>query len=197
MNHRIQTIAWLSAWCLVACAPATRVILLPERSGHNGAVEVKTGTGNQLLSKPYQTADVDQDGRVVGKSIDPIAVMERYGRLLAQMPQPGESFVLHFETGGTQLTADSQAMLPAIAKRLRARQGGEITVTGHTDRVGLAAANDALSLQRAHAVRDALIAQGCDPNLVDAVGRGEREPLIPTPDEVAEPQNRRVDIWVH
>jgi len=28
------------------------------------------------------------------------------------------------------------------------------------------------------------------------VGRGEREPLVPTEDEVSEPRNRRVEITV-
>jgi outer membrane protein OmpA-like peptidoglycan-associated protein len=31
---------------------------------------------------------------------------------------------------------------------------------------------------------------------IRVAGRGEREPLVPTADEVAEPQNRRVEINV-
>ena len=33
-------------------------------------------------------------------------------------------------------------------------------------------------------------------NLIEAVGRGEREPLVPTEDEVAEPRNRRAELLV-
>jgi outer membrane protein OmpA-like peptidoglycan-associated protein len=31
---------------------------------------------------------------------------------------------------------------------------------------------------------------------IQVAGRGEREPLVPTPDEAAEPRNRRVEITV-
>jgi outer membrane protein OmpA-like peptidoglycan-associated protein len=41
-----------------------------------------------------------------------------------------------------------------------------------------------------------LIERGLDAALVRAVGRGEREPLVPTADEVGETRNRRVEITV-
>ena len=69
-------------------------------------------------------------------------------------------------------------------------------MTGHTDRVGSEADNDRLSLQRAEAVRAMLIQRGINSSFLRAVGRGEREPLIPTPDEQAEPRNRRVEVIV-
>ena len=77
-----------------------------------------------------------------------------------------------------------------------ARSGGEIVVVGHTDRQGAADANDALSLRRANAIRDLLIGKGFRPELVEAVGRGEREPVVPTDDDVPEPRNRRAEIFV-
>ena len=69
-------------------------------------------------------------------------------------------------------------------------------MTGHTDRVGSVADNDRLSLQRAEAVRAMLIQRGIKASFLRAVGRGEREPLIPTADEQAEPRNRRVEVIV-
>ena len=60
-------------------------------------------------------------------------------------------------------------------------------MTGHTDHIGSEAHNDRLSLQRAEAVRAMLIQRGINASFLRAVGRGEREPLIPTPDERAEP----------
>jgi outer membrane protein OmpA-like peptidoglycan-associated protein len=69
-------------------------------------------------------------------------------------------------------------------------------VTGHTDRVGTVESNDALSLRRARLIRDRLLSVGVAAERVEAVGRGEREPLVPTADEVPEPKNRRVEIRV-
>jgi outer membrane protein OmpA-like peptidoglycan-associated protein len=182
---------------LTACAgPATRVILLPEGGGRQSAVEVKTATGVQLVTKPYQSAEVSQDGQVVLGDMDPLTVMDRYAGLLSGLPSPDEHFLLYFESGGAQLTAESQGLLPVILARARARKGGEIIVVGHTDRVGAMGANDALSLQRAKSVRDLLVTRGFSADLIEAVGRGERAPLVPTDDEIAEPKNRRAEILV-
>ena len=76
------------------------------------------------------------------------------------------------------------------------RQAVEVQVTGHTDRVGTDANNDRLSLERAEAVRDMLVQRGLKSNFIRAVGRGEREPLIPTPDDQPELRNRRVEVIV-
>lgn len=78
----------------------------------------------------------------------------------------------------------------------RARSGGEIVVTGHTDTVGATTRNDELSLSRALQVRQLFLARDFPPNRIEAVGRSEREPAVPTADEVAEPRNRRVTIQV-
>jgi len=69
-------------------------------------------------------------------------------------------------------------------------------VIGHTDRVGAVEFNDALSRKRAETVASRLVAAGVPAERIAVAGRGEREPLIPTNDEVAEPRNRRVEIKV-
>jgi outer membrane protein OmpA-like peptidoglycan-associated protein len=71
-----------------------------------------------------------------------------------------------------------------------------VVVIGHTDRVGTVEYNDRLSLQRAERVRAELVRLGVDPARISVEGRGEREPLVPTPDEMPEPQNRRVEVSV-
>ena len=43
---------------------------------------------------------------------------------------------------------------------------------------------------------DILIQRGLKTSFIRAVGRGEREPLIATPDEEPEPRNRRVEVIV-
>ena len=88
------------------------------------------------------------------------------------------------------------AELDAVITAARARSGGEIVVVGHTDRQGAAEANDALSLRRANAIRELLITKGFRGELVEPVGRGEREPVVATEDDVPEPRNRRADIIV-
>jgi len=64
-----------------------------------------------------------------------------------------------------------------------------IQVTGHTDRVGSEAYNQALSERRATAVADYLVSQGIDASLITTTGRGESEPLVSC-DEVQGRENR-------
>jgi outer membrane protein OmpA-like peptidoglycan-associated protein len=88
----------------------------------------------------------------------------------------------------------------AVVRRAaeNARRGGvsRITITGHADRSGPDAYNMALSQRRANAVRDALVRDGVPGNRITTVARGETQPLVPTPDGVREPQNRRAELVV-
>ena len=111
----------------------------------------------------------------------------------AQPPRPN-TYLLYFEPGGNQLTEASRGDFERMRKEIAERPGSEGLVIGHTDRVGAAEGNDALSKRRAEAIREQLIASGVDGKRLEAVGRGERDPLVPTADEVDEPRNRRVEI---
>lgn len=195
MKHRLLCALALSA-LLTACAPTTRVTLLPQADGSASGVVVTTREGQQLLNLPYQVAEVARSGNIGTATTSAEQVRQSHPQLLAQRPPAPEKFVLEFEPGTSQLTADSQARLADIVARAQARAGGEIVVTGHTDRQGSLEANDKLSLERAQTIRTLLIERGFKPELIDAVGRGEREPVVPTDDEVAEPRNRRAELLV-
>jgi outer membrane protein OmpA-like peptidoglycan-associated protein len=69
-----------------------------------------------------------------------------------------------------------------------------ITVTGHTDTVGSNRYNQALSERRARAVRNEMIRLGMNVGDIETIGRGFRDPLVPTRPGVREPQNRRAVI---
>ena len=67
---------------------------------------------------------------------------------------------------------------------------------GHTDTVGADTFNDRLSLARAQRMRELIVGMGIPSERIEAAGRGKRELLVPTGDNVAEPRNRRVEINV-
>ena len=187
---------WLAAAVLAGGAPLTdRVILLPraEAPGQSGALSVKAAQGEVLLAEPYAQADV-VGGQPQRLQSSAQAVQQAYGALLALQPPAPRTFVLTFESGGDKLTKASEPALDELRAALAATPGAELVVTGHTDRMGSVESNDRLSLQRAQAVRDRLVAAGAEAARVTVVGRGEREPAVPTEDEVAEPRNRRVEI---
>src|SRR5690349_12787190 len=103
-------------------------------------------------------------------------------------------FFLFFDPGSARLSADSLAILDNAARAVERLDTRRVEIEAHTDRAGAAAANLALALRRAEAVRDALVARGVRPEILTLVARGEAEPLVETADGVAEPQNRFVAI---
>ncbi len=180
-----------------ACSTAkTLVVLLPEESGASGAVIVGEGTRAAVLDAPLSAVTVDARGNIDKAAVTQEEVQRTFGEALAAQPPKPLSFTLYFDIASTEVSPDSQPILEALFAEVAKREAVEVQVTGHTDRVGTDATNDRLSLERAQGVRDILIQRGLKTSFIRAVGRGEREPLIATPDEQAEPRNRRVEVIV-
>ena len=190
-------VACLGTLLLAACSTTkTLVVLLPEESGTNGAVTVGEGARAAVLDAPLTSATVDTRGNVDKATVTQDEVQRTFGEALAAQPPNPLSFTLYFSTASTEVTPESQPILEALFAEVAKRQAVEVQVTGHTDRVGTDATNDRLSLERAQAVQEMLVQRGLKTNFIRAVGRGEREPLVPTPDEQPEPRNRRVEVIV-
>ena len=92
------------------------------------------------------------------------------------------------------LTTESRALLSTIVERLRARRAADLSVVGHTDTQGQPEANEALGLQRATSVAQQLRQLGVGDAPITVESHGPRNLLVPTPDQTAEPRNRRVEV---
>lgn len=204
VRHRFRFAATLPvvvlAGLLAGCtAPSTRVVLLPPNEGTLAtAVVVRAQHGELLLSQPYQqaTAALGAPGAPELQQLDAAGVRGANRTLFDLLPPRAQHYTVYFATGDSNLTPESeQAMAEALVAAL-ARPGGDIVVTGHTDTRGNLASNDTLSRQRAQQVRQMFLDRGFPASRIEAVGRGERELAVPTPDEVDEPRNRRVTIDV-
>lgn len=192
-----SSLACMGALLLAACSTTkTLVVLLPEESGASGAVTVGEGARAAVLDTPLTAVSVDARGAIDMAAFTQDEVQRTFGEALAAQPPKPLSFTLYFDIASTEVTPESQPILEALFAEVAKRQAVEVQVTGHTDRVGTDANNDRLSLERAQAVLDTLVQRGLKTNFIRAVGRGEREPLIPTPDEQPEPRNRRVEVIV-
>lgn len=172
----------------------TYVVLLPEEGGAPTSVIVGEGAHALTLDRPYNGATVDSEGKIERKSPTAAEADQTFAAALAAQPPKPISFTLYFDTNSTQVTTASRPQLDALMAEAARRQAVEVQVTGHTDRVGSDADNDRLSLQRAESVRAMLVQNGIKATFIRAVGRGEREPLVPSADEQPEARNRRVEV---
>ena len=196
---RLAGLAALALLLLVGCARPARTdlyVLMPGADGKTGAVSVESGGKQAVLDQPYAAVRVKEPGLVEPGSVTEQEAHQAFGAALAAQPGRPTSFVLYFLENRDELTPDSRQMLSSVVDEIARRPAPEIVVIGHTDRVGPVPYNDTLSLRRAERVRDELVKVGIAADRIRVEGRGEREPLVPTPDEVAEPRNRRVEISV-
>jgi outer membrane protein OmpA-like peptidoglycan-associated protein len=190
-----QIATLISTALLGACATPERVVLLPDAGGRATAVTVTAGGATATLAEPYAQALVGARETTTGK-IDAAAVAQRYGSVIAATPAIPKRFLVYFASGSNELTSESVDMLATVQRELGSLPAAEVVVIGHSDRVGAVEANDALSAKRAEFIREKLVAIGVPAARITTFGRGEREPLVPTDEEVGEPKNRRVEIKV-
>jgi outer membrane protein OmpA-like peptidoglycan-associated protein len=180
-----------------AAAPAPElVVVLPGPDGKVGAVTVTHGREEKTLDSAYATARITSAGQLESGQATGPEIRAIFGPALDAQPPRPVSFLLFFVFGTDTLTPESTEALSKIVSEVAGRPAAEVVAIGHTDRVGSDQQNDALSLQRAERVRQELVRLGIDADRIVTVARGEREPLVPTDDEVAQPRNRRVEIIV-
>ena len=108
-----------------------------------------------------------------------------------------------FELDQATIRGDT-GKLDEIAAMIRSDESAEVTVVGHTDKLGDKAFNLRLSQRRAEAVRDYLVRKGAPPSRLKAVGRGEEAPVVYCGDDGGEWEwealnkclepNRRIEV---
>jgi len=78
----------------------------------------------------------------------------------------------------SNVSPEGKRELDKFYSELNGVEYDQITIEGHTDRIGPKAYNDKLSLQRAEAVRAYIVASGFVPiNKITTVGKGSSEPV--------------------
>jgi OOP family OmpA-OmpF porin len=196
LRRGVAGLALVALLLLSACAAQQgSVVLLPERGGKSTALVVSQGSQHVSLAEPYAAVHLTSGGPQAYRS-NAEEVQASFAAALAAQPLPPTQFTLYFVEGKDEFTDASKRTLDGILAAIAERPVPDLLVIGHTDRVGTDAYNDTLSRQRAEVVRNALLARGIAQDKVVAIGRGKREPIVPTADGAAEARNRRVEIQV-
>jgi len=82
-----------------------------------------------------------------------------------------------FEFNKAQLRPGAEEKLDQLARDAQGADVDKVVVTGHADRIGSDEYNQQLSEARAQAVADYIAAKGVDRTRIQAVGKGESEPV--------------------
>jgi len=104
--------------------------------------------------------------------------------------------VLLFKFNSYSIIPDSIDALEGIYEILKEYPDAQVVVTGHTDSIGSAEFNMALSEMRAQTVVNYLIKRGLNPNQFTAIGKGETEPVASNKTEDGRKANRRVSFSI-
>lgn len=188
--------ATLAAGCATQPVSPALFAVLPAPDGHIGAIAVERGGERRVIDTAYGFQQLEADGSLKPGHLTEGEVRTRFGPTLEALPAAPATFTLYFLEGSDELTAHSKDDLEHVFAEIRRRPLPDIVVIGHTDTIGGFRYNDRLSLARAGRMRDLLVERGVPAERIQARGRGERELLVPTEDEVREPRNRRVEINV-
>jgi outer membrane protein OmpA-like peptidoglycan-associated protein len=103
---------------------------------------------------------------------------------------------VQFAVGTANLTARARESLANFAGVVSSYPSLKYVIEGHTDSTGSDAANRELSLKRALAVRDYLIASGIPASATDVAGLGSSMPIADNSTSDGRSRNRRVEIVV-
>jgi outer membrane protein OmpA-like peptidoglycan-associated protein len=102
---------------------------------------------------------------------------------------------IYFDVGSDRIRPESTPTLKEIAKMLQEHAELQLTIEGHTDATGQAAANLSLSEKRAAAVKAALVKDfGADAGRLEAKGLGQTKPIGANDTAEGRQQNRRVEL---
>ncbi|MEY4757789.1 MAG: hypothetical protein RJA34_2687 [Pseudomonadota bacterium] len=178
-----------------AAAPCDRITLLPEEHGKVGVMVVKGQKGGEVvLDKPYGSSVNDCD-RVSFQQSNAAEVNARYKGLIDTLPPAATYYRVNFVLGTANILPESQLVLKAMVEDFRKRPAAEVTIIGHTDKLGNSMANQSLSERRALEVKRLLVGDGGI--RFEAIGtawRGDLDPLPGTEGQRVVPRNRRVEV---
>ena len=136
-------------------------------------------------------ADLDrQEAALRAQMGSSVGIINTGSQLIVSLPED-----ITFATNSAVVKSSLIGDLNTLAASMNTYPNTTIEVVGHTDNTGTASYNQALSEQRARAVRGILI-NSVNPNRVIAYGVGETRPIASNSSSAGRQANRRVEIYI-
>lgn len=141
-------------------------------------------------------------GAIIGHQMDQQAKELKQNIEGATVRREGEGIAITFASGllydfdSDNIRSESAQNLRALAASLSKYPNTDVMVVGHTDAVGSTEYNQSLSQRRATAALAYLVSQGVSRGRLQALGRGETEPISVNDTETGRQLNRRVEVAI-
>lgn len=141
-------------------------------------------------------------GAIIGHQMDQQAKELKQNIPGATVARVGEGIAVTFASGllydfdSDVIRSDAAQNLRSLASSLEKYPNTDLLIVGHTDAVGTSEYNQMLSQRRASAAANYLVSQGVSASRLQAVGRGETEPIATNDSEAGRQANRRVEIAI-
>jgi outer membrane protein OmpA-like peptidoglycan-associated protein len=101
-----------------------------------------------------------------------------------------------FATGEATLSPGAMMTIEKLTEFMEKYPNRGVVIEGHTDNVGTAEYNMALSSRRAYAVKKALVEKGIAADRIATIGYGETYPKASNDSAAGRQQNRRVEVVI-
>ena len=145
--------------------------------------------GGYIWSKKMQDQKAAMEQATAGTGV--AVTQTNDNRLKLDIPSD-----VSFDTGRSAIKSNFGPILNQFATSLNQNAVTTVTIIGHTDSTGSDSVNNPLSVDRAEAARDYLVARGVARNRISTDGRGAREPIADNGSQQGRDKNRRVEIYV-
>ena len=183
---------------------STRAQLKDERRDNTAATNELRATNNaqgKELEKTTAQLDAEKQARVTAE-VSLAGAMKDLATIAAVKEETRGMVItlsgsVLFASGKFALLNTAMAKLDQVAEALKAQDADKrMVVEGHTDSRGSDGTNQPLSLNRANAVRDYLVARGVASEKITAVGMGSSRPVTDNNTTENRANNRRVEIVI-
>ncbi|QJR16403.1 OmpA family protein [Usitatibacter palustris] len=168
------------------------------KEGDGGEVTLRVATGGKdvwVRVEPGIFSAPTQSYKLVVVEVAALEQVVKANKLLDELDKNGFiALYINFDTNKAELKADGKAAVAEIVAALKSSPNLKISIEGHTDNVGQAAANKTLSEKRAQSVMAAVVAGGIDAKRLAAAGFGAEKPVADNRTEEGRAKNRRVEL---
>ncbi len=178
--------------------PSKTIIVLSDNQKDHNAIVVQTDAGKRVIDKPGEYVALVKKDKKPSKimKMSKEEIKKRFENVIKALPPKPVHIYLYFKNGTSKLTESSLEKLPDVYRLIKERMPCEVDIIGHTDTKGSQKLNMRLSLKRAKGIKRLILSQKPDLKNLRVEGYGESDLVVPTKDNVSEPKNRCVEIFI-